>query len=41
VLDGEAVPVTINTSDYGRIPRAWLMNAHLTRSTDIRTIKPA
>lgn len=41
VLDGEAVPVTINTSDYGRIPRAWLINAHLPRSTDIRTIKPA
>ena len=28
VLDGEAVPVTINTTDYGRIPRAWLENAH-------------
>ncbi len=27
VLDGEAVPVTINTTDYGRIPRAWLENA--------------
>ena len=30
VLDGEAVPVTINTTDYGRIPRAWLENAHRT-----------
>jgi serine/threonine protein kinase len=28
VLDGQAVPVTINTTDYGRIPRAWLENAH-------------
>jgi serine/threonine protein kinase len=28
ILDGEAVPVTINTTDYGRIPRAWLENAH-------------
>ncbi len=28
VLDGEAVPVAINTTDYGRIPRAWLENAH-------------
>ncbi len=28
ILDGQAVPVTINTTDYGRIPRAWLENAH-------------
>ena len=28
LLDGQAVPVTINTTDYGRIPRAWLENAH-------------
>ncbi|MFM8442347.1 MAG: BREX system serine/threonine kinase PglW, partial [Methylococcus sp.] len=28
VLDGQAVPVTINTTDYGRITRAWLDNAH-------------
>ncbi|MFO1429840.1 MAG: BREX system serine/threonine kinase PglW [Candidatus Competibacteraceae bacterium] len=28
VLDGAAVPVTINTTDYGRIPRVWLENAH-------------
>lgn len=34
VLDGKAVPVTINTTDYGRIPRAWLENAHRTRSSD-------
>ncbi|HYQ92232.1 MAG TPA: hypothetical protein VES89_09225 [Candidatus Competibacteraceae bacterium] len=27
VLDGEAVPVTINTTDYGRIPRVWLEKA--------------
>ncbi len=31
VLDGQAVPVTINTTDYGRIPRAWLEQAHLAR----------
>lgn len=34
VLDGEAVPVTINTTDYGRIPRAWLENAHRTPGSD-------
>ena len=28
VLDGQAVPVAINTTDYGRIPRAWLENLH-------------
>ena len=33
VLDGEAVPVTINTTDYGRIPRAWLENAHRTHGS--------
>jgi hypothetical protein len=33
VLDGEAVPVAINTTDYGRIPRAWLENAHRTHGS--------
>jgi len=33
VLDGEAVPVTINTTDYGRIPRAWLEDAHRTHGS--------
>jgi len=33
VLDGEAVPVTINTTDYGRIPRGWLENAHRTHGS--------
>lgn len=28
MLDGQAVPVAINTTDYGWIPRAWLENAH-------------
>lgn len=28
ILDGQAVPVAINTTDYGRIPRAWLENQH-------------
>jgi len=28
VLDGQAVPVAINTTDYGRIPRVWLENQH-------------
>jgi len=28
VLDGQAMPVAINTTDYGRITRAWLDNAH-------------
>ncbi|GHU42425.1 protein kinase [Betaproteobacteria bacterium] len=28
MLDHAAVPVAINTTDYGRIPRAWLENAH-------------
>lgn len=33
VLDGQAVPVTINTTDYGRIPRAWLEDAHRTHAS--------
>jgi serine/threonine protein kinase len=37
VLDGEAVPVTINTTDYGRIPRAWLEDAHRTHSSLVAT----
>lgn len=37
MLDGQAVPVTINTTDYGRIPRAWLENAH--RTPDSRVAK--
>jgi len=37
VLDGEAVPVTINTTDYGRIPRAWLENAHRTHDSSTAT----
>jgi hypothetical protein len=37
VLDGEAVPVTINTTDYGRIPRAWLENAHRTHGSAAAT----
>jgi serine/threonine protein kinase len=37
VLDGEAVPVTINTTDYGRIPRAWLENAHRARDSSSAT----
>jgi hypothetical protein len=32
ILDGAAVPATINTTDYGRIPRAWLEGAHLSRA---------
>ena len=40
VLDGQAVPVTINTTDYGRIPRAWLEDAHRTHaSPSSKTIK--
>jgi hypothetical protein len=37
VLDGQAVPVTINTTDYGRIPRAWLENAHRTHGSPTAT----
>jgi hypothetical protein len=37
VLDGQAVPVAINTTDYGRIPRAWLEDSHRSRSHAVRT----
>jgi hypothetical protein len=37
VLDHVAVPVTINTTDYGRIPRAWLENAHRTHGSPAAT----
>lgn len=37
MLEGQAVPVTINTTDYGRIPRTWLEQAHLARSGAAKT----
>ena len=37
VLDGQAVPVAINTTDYGRIPRSWLEDSHRSRSHAVRT----